>query len=148
MVYLATGDYHRVHSPVAGQLGTVRKIEGDLYPVNGIGERHIPQLFVRNKRVVMPIENEGLGRVTAVMSRGDRRAHQRYRPRPPDVPPGEHTFRRPALGARRRNRHYFILVRPWCSCSNRAFRSLDRSARSATATPYSGRNESGIRAQG
>lgn len=67
VVYLAPGDYHRVHAPVGGRINAVKKIEGDLYPVNGIGERHVPQLFVRNSRVVIPIETEGLGRVTSVM---------------------------------------------------------------------------------
>ena len=93
VVYLAPGDYHRVHSPVAGTLSRVRKIDGDLYPVNGIGERHIPQLFVRNSRVVMPIETEGLGRVTAVMVGAVIVGRisvtgLAY----PDVPAGEHSF--------------------------------------------------------
>jgi phosphatidylserine decarboxylase len=93
VVYLAPGDYHRVHSPAAGQLATVRKIEGDLYPVNGIGERHVPQLFVRNKRVVMPIETQGLGRVTAVMVGAVIVGRISVTGLDyPDVPPGEHTF--------------------------------------------------------
>jgi phosphatidylserine decarboxylase len=40
---------------------------GDLYPVNTIGERHVPQLFVRNQRVAIVVDSKGLGRVTAVM---------------------------------------------------------------------------------
>ncbi len=67
VVYLAPGDYHRVHAPVDGQIEFVRKIRGDLYPVNRIGELHIPQLFVRNSRVVIPIATTGLGRVLVVM---------------------------------------------------------------------------------
>jgi phosphatidylserine decarboxylase len=67
VVYLAPGDYHRVHSPVDGEVTSVRKIEGDLYTVNRIGEEHVPKLFVRNKRVSIVVETKGLGRVTVVM---------------------------------------------------------------------------------
>jgi len=67
VVYLAPGDYHRVHSPVDGEIALVRGMPGDLYPVNSIGERHIPQLFVRNHRAAIVIDTRGLGRVTVVM---------------------------------------------------------------------------------
>jgi phosphatidylserine decarboxylase len=67
VVYLSPRDYHRVHSPVAGNLGLVRRIPGDLFPVNSIGERHVPRLFVRNERVAMFIDTESLGRVAVVM---------------------------------------------------------------------------------
>ncbi len=67
VVYLAPGDYHRVHSPVDGEVTLVRGVAGDLYPVNSIGERHIPQLFVRNHRAAIVIDTRGLGRVTVVM---------------------------------------------------------------------------------
>ncbi|MEO7035536.1 MAG: archaetidylserine decarboxylase [Polyangiaceae bacterium] len=67
VVYLAPGDYHRVHSPVDGEVTLVRGMAGDLYPVNSIGERHIPQLFVRNHRAAIVIDTRGLGRVTVVM---------------------------------------------------------------------------------
>jgi phosphatidylserine decarboxylase len=67
VVYLSPGDYHRVHSPVAGKLVLVRSLPGDLYPVNSIGERHVPNLFVRNQRVALVIDTPLLGRVTVVM---------------------------------------------------------------------------------
>lgn len=67
IVYLAPGDYHRVHSPVDGRITQVRAISGDLYPVNAIGERHIPKLLVRNSRAAIVIDTAGLGRVTAVL---------------------------------------------------------------------------------
>lgn len=67
VVYLSPGDYHRVHSPVDGAVTEVRGIPGDLFPVNSIGERHIPRLFVRNNRVAIVIDTESLGRVTVVM---------------------------------------------------------------------------------
>ena len=67
VVYLSPRDYHRVHSPVAGKLTLVRSLAGTLYPVNSIGERHIPNLFVRNQRVALVIDTPLLGRVTVVM---------------------------------------------------------------------------------
>ncbi|HMA93962.1 MAG TPA: phosphatidylserine decarboxylase, partial [Polyangiaceae bacterium] len=45
VIYLSPRDYHRVHSPVDGFVEHVRAIEGELFPVNAIGERHIPKLF-------------------------------------------------------------------------------------------------------
>lgn len=56
VVYLSPRDYHRVHSPVDGEISLVRGISGDLYPVNSIGEQHIDGLFVRNNRVLVRIE--------------------------------------------------------------------------------------------
>jgi phosphatidylserine decarboxylase len=67
VVYLSPRDYHRVHSPVDGQLTLVRSLAGDLYPVNSIGERHIPNLFVRNQRVALAIDTPAFGRITVVM---------------------------------------------------------------------------------
>ncbi len=67
VIYLHPRDYHRVHAPVAGQVSTIRSLPGDLYPVNSIGERHVPGLFVRNQRVAIVIDTPDLGRVTVVM---------------------------------------------------------------------------------
>jgi phosphatidylserine decarboxylase len=67
VVYLHPRDYHRVHSPVDGTLTTVRVLPGDLFPVNSIGERHIPRLFVRNRRVAMALDTETVGHVQVVM---------------------------------------------------------------------------------
>ncbi len=67
VVYLSPRDYHRVHSPVSGVVKTVRSMPGDYYPVNAIGERHIPQLFARNRRVAILVDTESRGRVTVVM---------------------------------------------------------------------------------
>ncbi len=58
VVYLSPRDYHRVHSPVDGLLGSARGIPGDLYPVNSIGERHVPRLFVKNQRVAVTIDTK------------------------------------------------------------------------------------------
>lgn len=67
VVYLSPRDYHRVHSPVAGSISLVRSMPGDLFPVNSIGERHVPSLFAINRRVAIVIETETHGRVTVVM---------------------------------------------------------------------------------
>jgi len=70
VVYLSPRDYHRVHSPVAGTIARVRSMPGDYFPVNDVGIKHVPNLFVRNRRVSIEIdtpEESGLGRVTVVM---------------------------------------------------------------------------------
>jgi phosphatidylserine decarboxylase len=67
VVYLSPRDYHRVHAPVDGIIRTVRSIPGDLYPVNAIGERHVPRLFARNQRVALFLDTEALGRVAVVL---------------------------------------------------------------------------------
>lgn len=67
VIYLSPRDYHRVHSPVDGFVEHVRAIEGELHPVNAIGELHVPKLFVRNRRVVIDIQSERVGRMALVM---------------------------------------------------------------------------------
>jgi phosphatidylserine decarboxylase len=67
VVYLSPRDYHRVHSPVAGVIPLVRSMPGDLFPVNSIGERHVPRLFSTNRRVAIVIDTQSSGRVTVVM---------------------------------------------------------------------------------
>jgi phosphatidylserine decarboxylase len=67
VVYLSPRDYHRVHAPASGRIVSVRSMPGDLFPVNSIGERHVPSLFSTNRRVAIVIDTEKLGRVTVVM---------------------------------------------------------------------------------
>jgi phosphatidylserine decarboxylase len=101
VVYLAPGDYHRVHAPVEGRIDFARGIPGDLFPVNSIGERHIPQLFVRNSRVVMPIATPGLGRVLVVLVGAVIVGRITVTGlNEPDVPPGQHAFLPPRQVAR------------------------------------------------
>jgi phosphatidylserine decarboxylase len=81
---------------VDGKLGFVRGIPGDLYPVNRIGERHVPRLFVRNSRVTLSIDTEALGRVTVVMVGAVIVGRISVRGiDAPDVPPGLHLFEPP-----------------------------------------------------
>lgn len=51
-IYLAPYNYHRVHAPVAGELQTARYVPGDLFSVNAATVSHLPNLFVRNERLV------------------------------------------------------------------------------------------------
>ena len=50
-IYLAPYNYHRVHSPVAGELKAMHYIPGDLYSVNAATVARIPKLFCRNERL-------------------------------------------------------------------------------------------------
>ena len=65
-IYLAPGDYHRVHAPFAGTLGTPVRVPGALFPVNPPAVQSIPRLFARNERVVFPFTLED-GRVAALV---------------------------------------------------------------------------------
>lgn len=67
VVYLSPRDYHRVHAPVSGHITMVRSMPGDLYPVNAIGEEHVPSLFAINRRVAVVIDTPDRGRVTVVL---------------------------------------------------------------------------------
>jgi phosphatidylserine decarboxylase len=92
VVYLAPGDYHRVHAPVDGKVTLLRGMPGDLFPVNSIGERYVPRLFVRNNRVAIIIDTEALGRVTVVMVGATIVGRISVTAMPgPAVPPGVHS---------------------------------------------------------
>ncbi len=51
-IYLAPGDYHRVHAPFAGSIDEVRALPGTLFPVNPPAVQCIRDLFPRNARHV------------------------------------------------------------------------------------------------
>ncbi|MGE5084918.1 MAG: archaetidylserine decarboxylase [Bacillota bacterium] len=63
--YLCPTDYHRVHSPVDGQISDVRHMPGELWPVNEWSTTNIPNLFSINERVLVEIQTD-LGPVAAV----------------------------------------------------------------------------------
>ena len=54
--YLAPWNYHRIHAPAAGQVKAVRHIAGALWPVNRWSVETIPELFVRNDRILVEME--------------------------------------------------------------------------------------------
>lgn len=66
ITYLSPSDYHRVHSPVAGEIAGWRHIPGTLYPVNAKSVRRVEGLFIRNERFVTLIEG-ALGLTAVVM---------------------------------------------------------------------------------
>ena len=103
VIYLSPRDYHRVHCPVDGQLSVVRSVPGDVLPVNSIGERHFPRLFVRNHRVALAIDTESMGRVTVVMVSAVIVGRISVSVLPnPSVQPGSHSIE-PALAVARGN---------------------------------------------
>lgn len=51
-IYLAPGDYHRIHGSTLWQMDCVRHFPGELFPVNAFALRIVPQLYTLNERVV------------------------------------------------------------------------------------------------
>ena len=66
-VYLAPGDYHRVHAPFTGELLGTTHIPGALFPVNPGAVDSIPELFPRNERVVFRFRLPGDTTAAVVM---------------------------------------------------------------------------------
>lgn len=65
-VYLSPKDYHRVHSPVRGDLTSYTYVPGTLFPVSRVFSDNVDELFARNERVVFRLETEH-GPVAVVM---------------------------------------------------------------------------------
>jgi phosphatidylserine decarboxylase len=64
-IYLAPRDYHRIHSPVEGQVTGYRHLPGAFFPVNPRSTRHVEGLFTINERLVTYLDSP-LGRVAVV----------------------------------------------------------------------------------
>ncbi|MBV9772772.1 MAG: phosphatidylserine decarboxylase [Gemmatimonadetes bacterium] len=64
-IYLSPRDYHRIHSPCGGTIPVARHVPGALLPVNVPAVMHLPDLFVRNERLITYVDGP-LGRVAAV----------------------------------------------------------------------------------
>ncbi|MBO9668091.1 MAG: phosphatidylserine decarboxylase [Bdellovibrio sp.] len=56
--YLCPTDYHRVHSPVDGQITDVRYMPGELWPVNEWSTTNVPNLFSVNERILVEIQTD------------------------------------------------------------------------------------------
>lgn len=56
--YLCPTDYHRVHSPVSGEIIETVHIPGALWPVNKASVEGVPDLFTVNERVISKIKTE------------------------------------------------------------------------------------------
>lgn len=65
-IYLAPHDYHRVHCPTAGKITNARYVPGQLFSVNASTTALVPDLFVRNERLVMDLQSP-LGDTSVVM---------------------------------------------------------------------------------
>lgn len=64
--YLCPTDYHRVHSPVEGEITAVTYIPGTLWPVNQWSVENVPNLFAVNERLVIHMKSR-LGAIALVM---------------------------------------------------------------------------------
>lgn len=67
IVYLAPPDYHRVHAAFDGPVRRAHHVPGEHFPVNALGERLVPDLLVRNERVVVEQDVQGVGSVATVL---------------------------------------------------------------------------------
>jgi phosphatidylserine decarboxylase len=56
-IYLSPRDYHRIHSPIDGEVTSLTYVPGKLYPVNTSGVRLFPRLFTQNERVISYIKS-------------------------------------------------------------------------------------------
>lgn len=52
-LYLSPRDYHRIHSPFAGELKSMMHVPGRLFSVSPQTTRAVPRLFARNERVIL-----------------------------------------------------------------------------------------------
>lgn len=67
VLYLAPGDYHRIHAPIDWRVEERRHFPGNLFPVNHVAARLVPSLFVENERVALLGEwKHGFFSLTAV----------------------------------------------------------------------------------
>jgi phosphatidylserine decarboxylase len=65
-LYLAPYNYHRIHSPVDGEILGFRHIPGAFFPVNPLSVRTVQSLFAINERVVTYIRSPQVGDVAVV----------------------------------------------------------------------------------
>ena len=66
-IYLAPYHYHRVHSPMDGQVISVAHVPGYLWPVNAksVGQKN--KLFTMNERIIVELQNKSGNRCFVVM---------------------------------------------------------------------------------
>lgn len=55
-IYLAPFNYHRIHTPVKGEVTRVRHIPGQMWPVNKWSVENVAELFCVNERIISEIE--------------------------------------------------------------------------------------------
>ena len=57
-IYLAPYNYHRIHSPLGGEITGYTAVPGHLWPVNASGLRNVDKLFCVNERLSTFIETK------------------------------------------------------------------------------------------
>ncbi|UUZ84265.1 archaetidylserine decarboxylase [Paenibacillus sp. P26] len=65
VLYLSPTDYHRIHSPVTGEIVEKEHVAGKVYPVNEFGLRHMRRVLSRNERLITYVQHE-LGEIAVV----------------------------------------------------------------------------------
>ena len=65
-IYLAPGEYHRVHMPLEGLLQRMTHVPGRAFSVAPYTVRHVPRLFARNERVISVFDT-AIGPVAQVL---------------------------------------------------------------------------------
>lgn len=68
-IYLSPRDYHRIHSPVDGEVVAMAYTPGALLPVNRLGVQYVQDLFPRNERLTSFIETNA-GQLVALCKVG------------------------------------------------------------------------------
>ncbi|OPA80154.1 phosphatidylserine decarboxylase [Paenibacillus selenitireducens] len=58
VLYLSPTDYHRIHTPVAGQFVESEHVLGKVYPVNDFGLNHMKRVLSRNERLITYIRHQ------------------------------------------------------------------------------------------
>ena len=65
-IYLSPRHYHRIHSPVDGDIVRYDHIPGELWPVNEPSVRSVPELFCVNERLTTFVKLRGGGEVAVI----------------------------------------------------------------------------------
>ncbi|MVO97989.1 archaetidylserine decarboxylase [Paenibacillus lutrae] len=65
VLYLSPTDYHRIHSPITGEVLEKEHVPGKVYPVNEFGLRHMKRVLSRNERLITVMEHDA-GEVAVV----------------------------------------------------------------------------------
>ncbi|MBD0381548.1 archaetidylserine decarboxylase [Paenibacillus sedimenti] len=58
VLYLSPTDYHRIHSPITGDILEKEHVPGKVYPVNEFGLRHMRRVLSRNERLITFMQHE------------------------------------------------------------------------------------------
>jgi phosphatidylserine decarboxylase len=58
-LHLSPREYHRIHVPCEGRVVSVSHVEGELWPVYEASAKHVPRLYVRNRRAIWLAKGSG-----------------------------------------------------------------------------------------